>query len=112
MPWADEVVRRSENCTIRLIVSRDGGSRAARQSVIDAFHELGVDGEGMKRFRMVALNVPPTADLAEMQRLLDHGVTEEWWHMEARPRQGDPSSRRQARLRVARTTAGHQQARK
>lgn len=37
--WAGEVVRRSENCTIRLIVLRDGGSGAVRQSVINAFHE-------------------------------------------------------------------------
>lgn len=80
--WAGKVVRRSENCTIRLIVLRDGGSGAARQSVINAFHELGVWGEGIERFRMVALDVPPTADLAEVQRLLKHGVAKEWWHME------------------------------
>ncbi|MFI6250023.1 DUF4265 domain-containing protein [Streptomyces sp. NPDC051016] len=38
--WAGDVVQRSENCTIRLIVLRHGGSGAAR-------------------FRMVALDVPP-----------------------------------------------------
>ncbi|MEV7319383.1 DUF4265 domain-containing protein [Streptomyces sp. NPDC093970] len=80
--WAGEVVQRSENCTIRLIVLRDGGSGAARQSVINAFHKLGVDGEGIERFRMVALDVPPTVDLTKVQRLLKHGVTKEWWHME------------------------------
>ncbi|MFD0283352.1 hypothetical protein [Streptomyces lutosisoli] len=42
MPWAGEVVRRSENCTIRLIVLRGGGTGAARQSVINAFRELEV----------------------------------------------------------------------
>ncbi|MGW1802486.1 DUF4265 domain-containing protein [Streptomyces sp. NPDC001984] len=82
VPWAGEVVRRSENCTIRLIVLRGGGSGAARQSVINAFRELGVDGEGIEQFRMVALDVPPTADLAKVQRLLNHGVAKEWWHME------------------------------
>lgn len=80
--WAGEVVRRSENCTIRLIVLWDGGSGAARQSVISAFRELGVFGEGIERFGMVALDVPPTADLAKVQRLLNHGVTKEWWDME------------------------------
>ncbi|MGI5138394.1 MULTISPECIES: DUF4265 domain-containing protein [unclassified Streptomyces] len=80
--WAGEVVRRSENCTIRLIVFRDGGSGAARQSVINAFQELGVEGEGIERFGMVALDVPPTADLAKVQRLLKRGVGEEWWDME------------------------------
>ncbi|MFI8350051.1 DUF4265 domain-containing protein [Streptomyces sp. NPDC085596] len=80
--WAGEVVRCSGNCTIRLIVLRDGGSKPARQSVIDAFRELGVDGEGMERFDMVALDVPPTADLAKVRRLLDHGAAKEWWDME------------------------------
>ncbi|MGW7265689.1 DUF4265 domain-containing protein [Streptomyces sp. NPDC054842] len=80
--WGGDVVRRSDNCTIRLIVFRDSGSEAARQSVIDAFREVGVDGEGIERFGMVALDVPPTADLAKVQRLLKHGVAEEWWDME------------------------------
>ncbi|MFF9582998.1 DUF4265 domain-containing protein [Streptomyces achromogenes] len=80
--WAGDVVRPSENCTIRLIVLRDGGSTAARQSVLNAFHGLGVDGEGIDRFGIVALDVPPTADLAKVRRLLSHGVAKEWWHME------------------------------
>ncbi|MEU6174818.1 DUF4265 domain-containing protein [Streptantibioticus parmotrematis] len=80
--WAGEVVRRSENCTIRLIVLRDGGSRPTRQTVINAFQHLGVDGEGVEQFGMVALDVPPTADLAKVQELLHHGVTEEWWDVE------------------------------
>lgn len=76
--------RRSENCTIRLIVLRDGDSGAARQSVITAFTELGVDGESIERFGMgmVALDVPPPADLVKVQRLLHHGVANEWWDME------------------------------
>ncbi|MGV9991373.1 DUF4265 domain-containing protein [Streptomyces sp. NPDC003374] len=80
--WAGEVVRRSENCTIRLIVFRDGGSGPARQSVLNAFGKLGVDGEGIERFGMVALDVPPTADLPRVRRLLEHGVAEKWWDME------------------------------
>lgn len=80
--WAGEVVRRSENCTIRLIVFRDDGSAAARQSVINAFRELGVCGEGIEKFGMVALDVPPTAGLAKVRKLLNHGVAKEWWDME------------------------------
>ncbi|MGV9345796.1 DUF4265 domain-containing protein [Streptomyces spiralis] len=80
--WAREVAQRSENCAIRLIVFRAGGSGAARQSVINAFQALDVDGEGVERFGMVALDVPPTADLGKVQRLLSHGVAEEWWDME------------------------------
>ncbi|NEC84761.1 DUF4265 domain-containing protein [Streptomyces sp. SID12501] len=82
MLWAGDVVLPSENCTIRLIVLREGGSGAARQSVLNAFDRLGVCGEGIERFGMVALDVPPTADLVQVQRLLNHGVTKEWWEME------------------------------
>lgn len=80
--WAGKVVQPSQNCTIRLIVLRDGGSAAARQSVINAFHELGAGGEGIERFRMVSLDIPPEANLVKIKRLLRHGTDQEWWHME------------------------------
>ncbi|MFJ4435195.1 DUF4265 domain-containing protein [Streptomyces sp. NPDC088923] len=80
--WAGETVRASENCTIRLIVLKDGGSAAARQSVLEIFHKLGATGEGIERFRMVALDVPPGADLPQIRKLLEHGATEGWWHWE------------------------------
>ncbi|MEU5193624.1 DUF4265 domain-containing protein [Streptomyces scabiei] len=69
--WAGETVRSSENCTIRLIVLTDGGSTAARQSVLEIFHKLGTTGEGIERYRMVALDVPPEADLPRIRKLLD-----------------------------------------
>ncbi|WP_328303262.1 DUF4265 domain-containing protein [Streptomyces sp. NBC_00435] len=56
--WAGETVRPSQNCTIRLIVLKDDGSAAARQSVLEVFHRLGTTGEGIERYRMVALDVP------------------------------------------------------
>lgn len=48
----------------------------------DGVAELGVGGEGIERFGMVALDVPPEVDLAKVQRLLDHGVAQGWWDME------------------------------
>ncbi|MGW0459671.1 hypothetical protein [Streptomyces tendae] len=42
---------------------------------------------------MVALAILPTADLAKVQRLLDHGVTEEWWDKGVSPRRGGPFRR-------------------
>lgn len=57
-----------------------GGSSSAK--LVNAFQEFGVDGESIERPGMVALDVPPTADLAKVQRLLDHGVAEESWDME------------------------------
>ncbi|MFD9729356.1 DUF4265 domain-containing protein [Streptomyces sp. NPDC059072] len=80
--WAGKTVRASENCTIRLIVLKDEGSVVARQSVLEAFHRLGAAGEGIEQFRMVALDVPPDADLARIRRLLEHGEGRGWWHWE------------------------------
>ncbi|MFD9573193.1 DUF4265 domain-containing protein [Streptomyces sp. NPDC059982] len=80
--WAGETVRASENCTIRLIVLKDGGSAAARQSALEIFHKLGTTGEGIERYGMVALDIPPEADLPRIQKLLEHGAVEGWWHWE------------------------------
>ncbi|WP_405721871.1 DUF4265 domain-containing protein [Streptomyces sp. NBC_01537] len=80
--WGGETVRASGNCTIRLIVLKDGGSAAARQSVLEVFHRLGTTGEGIERYRMIALDVPPDADLPRIRKLLEHGAAKEWWHWE------------------------------
>lgn len=79
---ARETIQPSQNCTIRLIVLKDGGSAAARQTVLETFHRLGTTGEGIERFRMVALDVPPEAGLPKIRKLLEHGEAKEWWHWE------------------------------
>ncbi|WEH34203.1 DUF4265 domain-containing protein [Streptomyces sp. AM 4-1-1] len=80
--YARETIQPSQNCTIRLIVLKDEGSAAARQTVLETFHRLGTTGEGIERFRMVALDVPPEADLPKIRKLLEHGAAKEWWHWE------------------------------
>ncbi|MEY9875513.1 hypothetical protein ABH931_005017 [Streptacidiphilus sp. MAP12-33] len=80
--WATEIVQASDNCTIRLIVMRDKGSEAARRTVLETFHRLGTTGEGIEQFRMVALDVPATADLVRIRKLLEHGEAEGWWEWE------------------------------
>nr|WP_223838046.1 DUF4265 domain-containing protein [Streptomyces venezuelae] len=80
--WAGETVRPSQNCTIRLIVLKDDGSAAARQRVLEVFHRLGTTGEGIEPYRMVALDVPPEADLPRIRKLLEHGEAMGWWHWE------------------------------
>ncbi|MFI6919800.1 DUF4265 domain-containing protein [Nonomuraea spiralis] len=79
---AGETVERSQNCTIRLIVLKDDGSTAARQSVLKIFHRLGTTGEGIDGYRMVALDVPPEANLPKIRELLEHGAVKGWWHWE------------------------------
>lgn len=80
--YARETIQPSQNCTIRLIVLKDEGSAAARQTVLETFHRLGTTGEGIESFRMVALDVPPEADLPKIRKLLEHGAAKEWWHWE------------------------------
>ncbi|MFE5297787.1 DUF4265 domain-containing protein [Streptomyces sp. NPDC056632] len=72
----------SQSCTIRLILLKDAGSAAARQSVLEVFHRLGTTGEGIERFGVAALDVPPQADLLKIRELLEQGETKEWWHGE------------------------------
>ncbi|WP_394438597.1 DUF4265 domain-containing protein [Streptomyces sp. SGAir0957] len=43
---------------------------------------MGTTGEGIERFRMVALDVPPGADLAQIRKFLEHGAAKGWWHWE------------------------------
>jgi hypothetical protein len=80
--WVGETICASDHCAIRLIVLKDRGSAAARQSVLEAFHRFGTTGEGIEQFGMVALDVPPEADLIRIHGLLKHGESEGWWHWE------------------------------
>jgi len=50
--------------------------------VLDAFAPLGVDGEGLQQYGIVALNVPPDVDLGAVKRLLRQGVDDGWWDYE------------------------------
>ncbi|MCP9620805.1 DUF4265 domain-containing protein [Nocardia otitidiscaviarum] len=80
--WVEEVVEYSDNCTIRIIPIGGGGEVAARQAVLDAFAPLGVEGEGLAQFNLVALHVPASADLHAVKRLVVVGEEEGRWHYE------------------------------
>ncbi|MCX5399025.1 DUF4265 domain-containing protein [Streptomyces sp. NBC_00102] len=79
---AGETVRPSENRTIRPIVLKDDGSATARQKVVEVFHRLDTTGEGIERFRMAAMDVPPEANRPRIRQLLEHGEALGWWHGE------------------------------
>jgi hypothetical protein len=80
--WATDKVEWSGSCTIRVIPFPEGPLEGSLQAVLDSFAGLGVDGEGLQQFGIVALNVPPEADLGAVQRLLRQGVTDGWWDYE------------------------------
>ncbi|GIE75141.1 hypothetical protein Aph02nite_10910 [Actinoplanes philippinensis] len=79
---ADERLEWSGNCTIRIIPFADGALGGSRQRVLDLFAPLGVTGEGLQQFGMVALDVPPDADLAAVKRQLRDGARDGWWDYE------------------------------
>jgi hypothetical protein len=80
--WAAEHLEWSGNCTIRVVPSPSGPLRGSRQRVLDTFQPFGVTGEGIQQFGLVALEVPPGADLAGVQRVLRAGARDGWWYYE------------------------------
>jgi hypothetical protein len=81
--WYTETEQWSGNCTIRVVPAVDGHLRSSRQAVLDAFAALGVEGEGLnEQWPIVALSVPPDADLYRINRLLVEGEAEGRWHYE------------------------------
>ncbi|MFI6762452.1 DUF4265 domain-containing protein [Micromonospora sp. NPDC050417] len=78
--WAVERVRWSGNCTIRVLPFRDGPIGPSARGVWEKFAGLGVTAEGHNSdLPLVALSVPPEADLAAVKRLLAQGDQEGWW---------------------------------
>jgi hypothetical protein len=65
-----------------VIPAENGHQEECRQAVLDAFAPLGVEGEGIGNFGLVALNVPASADIAEVKQLLIRGADDGRWHYE------------------------------
>jgi hypothetical protein len=81
--WAVERLRWSGNSTIRVIPFQDGPLAGSQQAVLDIFVPLGVDGEGYgSGLNIVALTVPPNADLARIKRTLQQGEADGSWAYE------------------------------
>ena len=69
--------------TIRVIPLGEGTSGEQVQEVIDIFTPLGAECEGaLPSFKIVALDIPPTARVAEIKALLREGETEDRWEYE------------------------------
>jgi hypothetical protein len=81
-PVFQRLVDRSDHITIRLICFREGPLAGNLQRVVDAFVPLGVYAEGVQQYRMVALDVPPTAPLREVFDRLSGGVGDGSWEYE------------------------------
>jgi hypothetical protein len=79
---ATDKVEWSGNCTVRVIPLKDGPLKGSMAAVLDAFEELGVEGEGCEPWRIVAVSVPPTAPLAGVKDRLDRGQEDGSWEYE------------------------------
>ncbi|MEV8363248.1 DUF4265 domain-containing protein [Streptomyces niveus] len=69
-------------CAIRVIPSSGSSKFANLQEILDLFAPLGVVGEGLGQFGLVALAVPPGVDTVGVKRLLSKGFEAGWWDYE------------------------------
>lgn len=80
--WAVEKVNWSGHLTIRVIPFSEGPLAGSLQAVLDAFSPLGVDGEGIEQYGMVALDIPPEVALVPVIIALRKGEADSWWDFE------------------------------
>ena len=81
--WAGERLRWSGNCTIRVIPFAEGPLGGSQQAVLDLFLPMGAAGEAYgSRLSIVALNIPPSADLPGIKRTLKRGEANGSWAFE------------------------------
>lgn len=79
-PVFGRMVERSDHLTARLIVLRKGPMAGDLRAVADAFRALGVYVETFEQ--MVALDIPPGADLGPICELPQRGASEGTWEWE------------------------------
>lgn len=81
--WVTERVEWSGNCTVRVLPAAKGPLGPSARAVHDLFAPYGLGGEAFSlQLPLVALNVPPTADLRQIKALLIRGQDEGWWGFE------------------------------
>jgi hypothetical protein len=79
---ATEVIEWAGHCTVQVVPFPSGALEGDLQRVLDAFAPLGITGEGIEQFRLIALDIPLDADLQAIIGLLRYGFEEDWWDYE------------------------------
>jgi len=77
-----EVVERSDHVTIRLICFRRGPLAGDLAKALEPFTALGVYGEGVQQYGMLALDIEPTAPLPAIVARLRQGEEDGSWEYE------------------------------
>ena len=81
--WAGERVSWGGHQTLRVNPRRDTGGPGCRE-VLAEFAALGVPGEELEEYEIVALDVPPGVAVAPVKDLLLRGrALQRWWYEEA-----------------------------
>ncbi|MEU8209748.1 DUF4265 domain-containing protein [Micromonospora sp. NPDC049044] len=75
--WVKEKLAASGYCAVRVWPGDDDDLARFTDGVLAEFAQLQVSGSGM--FGLVVLDVPPTADLPRVRRLLHHGERAGRW---------------------------------
>jgi hypothetical protein len=81
-PVFSELVERSDHVTIRLICFRRGPLEGDLARALEPFTALGVYGEGVSQYGMLALDIEPTAPLPAIVTTLRRGVEDGSWEYE------------------------------
>ncbi len=81
-PVFERIESRSDHVTVRLIVFRQGPMEGRLERAVEAFAGLGVWAEGIAQYGMVALDIPPHADLRRIHELLCQGADDGLWEWE------------------------------
>lgn len=81
-PFFVELVQRSNHVTVRLVCFRAGPLEGDLARALEPFTELGVYGEGVPNYGMLALDIEPSAPLDQIVSLLRHGSEFGWWEYE------------------------------
>jgi hypothetical protein len=81
--WVQERLAWSGRYTVRVIPLGEEPARRQLQVIVDLFAPLGAECEGaLPAFKLVALDIPPTARLAEIKALLVEGEADGRWDYE------------------------------
>lgn len=81
-PVFAEMVHRSEHLTIRLVVFRTGPLSGDLARAMEPFTALGVYAEGVTQYGLLALDIAPSAPLADVLELLRRGERDGSWEYE------------------------------
>jgi hypothetical protein len=80
--WATRRTEWGGRMTVRVVPRRSGPLAGDLQAVLDAFAPLGVTGEGVQQYGMIALDISGDAPLAEVKSLLAAGERDGRWDYE------------------------------